>query len=131
MRYLGIDYGEKRVGLALSDSEGILGMPYKTISNKDLINSLKTIIKNENVEFVVVGLPLSLKMQSTSQTDKVVYFKKELEKSVGVPVEFENEFLTSVQAQKNGIEKGDIDASSAALILQSYLDSKKYKDKNS
>ena len=131
MRYLGIDYGEKRVGLALSDREGILGMPYKTISNKDLINNLKTIIKNENIEFVVVGLPLSLKMQNTSQTDKVVYFKKELEKYVDVPVEFENEFLTSVQAQKNGIENGDIDASSAALILQSYLDSKKYKNKNS
>ncbi|MBI3671266.1 Holliday junction resolvase RuvX, partial [Candidatus Azambacteria bacterium] len=48
MRYLGIDYVDKRVGLALSDEKGILGMPFKTIRNEDLVKTLKKIIKDEN-----------------------------------------------------------------------------------
>ncbi len=122
MRYLGIDYGDKKVGLALSDQEGILGMPYKTIRNENLLKKIKEIIKNENVEFVVLGLPLNLKMQETEQTKKVYSFLNKLKKHIKVPIVLENEFLTSSQAKKSGAKGEDVDSSSAALILQSYLD---------
>ena len=122
MRYLGIDYGDKRVGLALSDDEGTLGMPHKTIENKDLIKSLKKTISEENVKMVIVGLPLNLSMQKTEQTKKVERFKVELKRAINIPVDFENEFLTSVQAERSGVEKEKIDEASAAIILQSYLD---------
>jgi putative Holliday junction resolvase len=126
LRYLGIDYGEKRVGLALSDEEGLLGMPFKTIGNRDLIKNLKKIIKDEGVGAVVLGLPLNLKMQRTGQTERVEEFKKLFEKHIDIPIEFENEFLTSVEAERWGATGEDIDSSSAAIILQSYLDKVKY-----
>jgi putative Holliday junction resolvase len=123
MRYLGIDYGQKRVGLALSDTEGILGMPFKTIENKDLIKNLRKIVKEEGVEKIILGLPLNMKMEETGQTRTVLSFKADLEKHLReTPVELENEFLTSFQAKKWGAEGEDIDSSSAAIILQSYID---------
>ncbi|MEK7452900.1 MAG: Holliday junction resolvase RuvX [Patescibacteria group bacterium] len=127
MRYLGIDYGDKRVGLALSDEDGILGMPFKTIQNQNLIKVLKKIIKDENVGMVIVGLPLNLNMQETGQTKKVNIFRDNLKRQINIPVEFENEFLTSVQAEKSGVGKDKIDEASAALILQSYFDKMKAK----
>ncbi len=129
MRYLGVDYGDKRVGLALSDDEGILGMPHKTIPNKDLIKNFKKIIKEENVKIIIFGLPLNLSMEETEQTRKTKKFVNELKRQIDIPVEFENEFLTSVQAERSGVEKEKIDESSAAIILQSYLDSKKAQQK--
>ena len=128
MRYLGIDYGDKRVGLALSDEEGILGMPYKTIENKNLIKALKKIIKEEGIGFVVLGLPLNLKMEKTAQTKKVTDFMACFKKHIKIPISLENEFLTSVQAKNSGAEGENIDSSSAAIILQSYLDTQKYKN---
>ncbi len=126
MRYLGIDYGQKRVGLALSDTEGLLGMPFKTIENKDLIKNLKKIIKEENVGVIVLGLPLNLKMEETTQTKTVLAFKTDLKKQIKeVVIELENEFLTSVQAEKWGATGENIDSSSAAIILQSYIDRRK------
>jgi len=126
MRYLGIDYGQKRVGLALSDTEGLLGMPFKTIENKDLIKNLKKIIKEENITVIVLGLPLNLKMEETAQTKIVLAFKTDLKKQIkDVVIELENEFLTSVQAEKWGATGENIDSSSAAIILQSYIDRKK------
>jgi len=123
MRYLGIDYGHKRVGLALSDEEGILGMPFKTVANKNLIKTLRKIVKEEGVGKIVLGLPLNLKMEETGQTRTVLKFKDELGKHLReTPVELENEFLTSFQAEKWGAEGEDIDSSSAAIILQSYID---------
>lgn len=122
MRYLAIDYGSKRVGLALSDEGGILAFPYKTVENKDLIKVLKEVVKKEEVGKIILGLPLNFQMEETEQTQKVIRFKKMLEKNIDVSVEFENELLTTAQAKKSGVPNVYIDASSAALILQSYLD---------
>lgn len=126
MRYLGIDYGNKRVGIALSDEQGVFAFPFATIeNNKKAIDSIKKICSEQEVEKIITGLPLSFKMQETEQTQKVKEFVQKLGKGVDLPIEFENEILTSKMAGKQGVGKQNIDESSAALILQGWLDRNK------
>jgi putative Holliday junction resolvase len=130
-RILGIDYGEKRVGLALSDPMQMIASPYKTIPNKpDLIVAIQSIMKAEIVEIVVVGLPKGMKGQETAQTKHVTSFVENLNQN-DIKVELVDERLTSISAKKalveqgikTGHNKGLIDQTAAAIILQQYLDS--------
>ncbi len=132
-RILGIDYGEKRVGLALSDPMYMIASPYQTISNdSQLFTTIQCIIKDENVKFVVVGLPKGMKGQATQQTDKVESFVKLL-REYGITVEMVDERLTSVSAEKalrvQGVKTGHnkqlVDQTAAAIILQQFLDCQK------
>ena len=130
-RILGIDYGEKRVGLALSDPMHMIASPYKTIpNNHDLIVAIQSIMKAEIVEIVVVGLPKGMKGQDTAQTKHVTGFVENLNQN-SIKVELVDERLTSISAKKalveqgikTGHNKGLIDQTAAAIILQQYLDS--------
>jgi len=130
-RILGIDYGEKRVGLALSDPMHMIASPYKTIpNNPDLIVAIQSIMKAEIVEIVVVGLPKGMKGQETAQTKHVTSFVEYLNQN-DIKVELVDERLTSISAKKalveqgikTGHNKGLIDQTAAAIILQQYLDS--------
>ncbi len=130
-RILGIDYGEKRVGLALSDPMQMIASPYKTIPNKpDLIVAIQSIMKAEIVEIVVVGLQKGMKGQETAQTKHVTSFVENLNQN-DIKVELVDERLTSISAKKalveqgikTGHNKGLIDQTAAAIILQQYLDS--------
>ena len=130
-RILGIDYGEKRVGLALSDPMQMIASPYKTIpNNPDLIVAIQSIMKAEIVEIVVVGLPKGMKGQETAQTKHVTSFVENLNQN-DIKVELVDERLTSISAKKalveqgikTGYNKGLIDQTAAAIILQQYLDS--------
>ncbi len=123
---LGIDYGGRRVGLALSDDAGSMAFPHKIIENtKRIVDDIGDLIKKESVERIVVGLPRALgDMSDTDMTTKVRAFAKNLE-SLGLPVELEDEFLSSSEVTRQGGAKGAIDASSAAIILQSYLERQK------
>lgn len=132
-RVLGIDYGEKRIGLALSDPLQIIASPYKTIQNNDqLLDSLKSIMQLENVQCVVVGWPKGMLGQNTRQTDIVKIFVSSLEKN-GIQVKLVDERLSSVSAEKalqqKGIKTGHhkdlVDQTAAAIILQQYLDTKR------
>lgn len=126
MRYLGIDYGDKRIGVALSDKQGILAFPLATVENgKNAINQIKKICNEQEAEKIIIGLPLSFAMKETEQTEKVRLFAKKLNKEINLPIEFENEILTSKMAGKEGVSRQKIDESSAALILQSWIDKKK------
>lgn len=133
MRYLGIDYGDKRIGVALSDEQGILAFPFATVENgKGAIDQIKKICSEQEVEKIIVGLPISFGMRETEQTGKVRLFAKKLGKETGLTIEFENEILTSKmarqtarQAGKKGVSKQKIDESSAAIILQSWMDRKR------
>lgn len=122
MRYLGIDYGKKRVGLALSDEAGRLAFPLKTIASKNIIPVLKTIVEREGAEKIVVGLPIPFGGGESEMAKSVIGFGKRLSRAVGVPVDFENEILTTKMARKSGIRRDHLDKSAAAIILQSYLD---------
>lgn len=124
MRYLGVDYGDKRIGLATSDDEGKIAFPKVTVPNdQEAVNKIKKIVFEEEIGKIIVGLPLGLQGSETSQTKKARVFADKLHRVVAVPLEFENELLTTRLAGKMSAKK-NTDASAAALILQSYLDKK-------
>lgn len=126
MKFLGIDYGAKRVGIALSDSEGGMAFPHAVLPNdKKLISAIRELIEKEHIDEIVLGESLDYKMKPNVIMEKIVPFKKELEDVAGLPVHFEREFMTSAAAEHLQGKGEMIDASAAAIILQSYLDRKK------
>ena len=123
MRYLGIDYGSKRVGLALSDEEGRIAFPYRTVPNtKTLLDEIAAVIKQEGAGRIVVGLPVPFSGGESEQTREVKKFIEKLKESSGAPVDTENEVLTTKMAGRSGLAREHIDKAAAAIILQSYLD---------
>ncbi|MFY9462739.1 MAG: Holliday junction resolvase RuvX [Candidatus Sungiibacteriota bacterium] len=121
---MGIDYGARRIGVARSDENGMIAFPLRTIEyrvRKDAIAALRKIC-DDGIEAIVMGLPIGLDGKETDETEEVRQFAADLAKAVTPPIYFENEMLTSRMAYDAGMRGGDIDASSAAIILQSYLD---------
>ena len=124
MKILGIDYGAKWVGLAISDDGRLLAFAYKTLENNFKVFSvLNEIVKKEEIYKIVIGLPLNKKMKSTPQTTETKNWVEKLIKKVEVPIDFENEILTSKAADKLGVKNQH--AAAAAIFLQSYLDRNK------
>lgn len=132
-RFLAIDFGEKRVGLALSDPMKIIAKPFKTIfysNQNDLINKIALIIKDEKIEKIILGLPKGLKGDNTSQTNLVIEFYNFIKDKIDTPIVMEDERLSSVSAKKSlilqniktGHNKTLIDETAAAIFLQLYLD---------
>ena len=131
-RALGIDFGEKRVGLALSDRLNLIASPYKTlqyISENDLISEIKKIVIDKEIGVCVIGLPLNMKGEDSDQTKKVRRFKNVLS-ILELPIVYEDERFSSIIAKnslvlqnvKTGHNKSEIDRTAAAIILQQYLD---------
>ena len=131
-RYLGIDNGEKRVGLALSAPLKIIATPFRTLlvhNTNQVIRELDKIIDEQDVELIVVGNPLGMKGQQTVQTKRVMEFTDKL-RDIGYKVMLEDERLSSVSAKrimieqeiKTGYNKELIDQTAAAIILQQFLD---------
>ncbi len=125
-RFLGIDYGGRRVGISLSDDSCSIAFPHKIIENSNrLVSDIGDLVKKEHISGIVVGLPRSLgDMHDTDMTTIVRAFAKDLE-ILGLPIELEDEFLSSSEVVRQGGTKGAIDASAAAIILQSYLERRK------
>ena len=132
-RFLAIDFGEKRVGLALSDPTKIIAKPFKSIyynNHDDLLNKITLITEQENVEKIILGLPTGLKGQQTAQTKKVLEFYNLIKEKNDIEVVMEDERLSSVSAKKSlvlqniktGHNKALIDETAAAIFLQLYLD---------
>lgn len=126
MRYLGIDYGNKRIGLALSDEDGVFAFPYLTIENTaSALEEIRTVCEKEKVGKIVLGVPVPFSGGASLYTDEVRRWGETLFVSVGMPVAYENEILTTKMAIQEGIGKATADQSSAALTLQGYLDKRK------
>lgn len=134
-RILAIDYGTKRVGLAVTDPLQIIASPLDTVHSKDLIKYLKNYDHNEGIEEIVLGLPTKLDGTDTNITQQVKQIHKHLQKQFPEkPVYLHDERFTSKIAldamiaggakKKDRREKGNIDKVSAAVILQSYLESR-------
>ncbi len=132
-RSLGLDIGDRRIGVALSDSGGILASPFTIIDRRDEQQALEAIINivsQHQVGQIVVGLPRSMDGSIGKQAEKVKAFTQELSNHTEVPVEFRDERLTTVSAKrlmqaartKKTRRKVRDDAVAAALILQGYLD---------
>ncbi len=140
MRYLGIDFGSKRVGFALSDESGTLAFPYVVLPNdKALLSEVTRIVAEQKVKLVVMGESKDFSGKDNAIAKEADEFKRALEKQTHKKVVYEPEFLTSVQAGRNYARRPEenrgsgaradsrktnemLDASAAAIILQSYLD---------
>ena len=130
MNFLGIDYGEKRVGLAVSSDETKIALPLRILENKGrdfLFGEIRKICTEENIEQVVVGMPLTLAGERGEQAKEVLQFVDFLRNNLSAPVETEDERFTSVMVDKLMAESGvkERDAVAAMVILQGYLDKQK------
>ena len=132
---LGIDYGDRHIGLALSSDDGRYVFTYQTLENKDkldIFQKLSVICKNENVHTIVVGLPLDQNGLVGKEAKTVQQFAQEIKKYLDIAIEFEDERFSSAMASRLFREAGKkerearatIDQKSAQLILQTYLDRK-------
>jgi putative Holliday junction resolvase len=136
MRALGVDFGAKRIGLAVSDPTGTLATPLQTLSRREgkrpPLAELERIGRSLGVEHVVVGLPLDLEGQENEWCREVRDVGTRIGARLGVPVSFVDERMTSVRAERavrsSGLpkrareEKARVDAAAAQLILQAWLD---------
>ncbi|TSC84501.1 MAG: putative holliday junction resolvase [Parcubacteria group bacterium Gr01-1014_17] len=123
MRYLGIDYGAKRVGMALSDEGGKVAFPHSVLKNDaSLLKDVARIVEEQKVELVVIGESKDLEGKENRIARSAARFKKELEAALGKKVEYEPEFWSSMQAERWQGKTDKLDASAAAIILQSFLD---------
>jgi putative holliday junction resolvase len=129
---LGLDIGDVRIGVALSDELGIAAHPLCTITRKNRkrdLDTLRHLIETHKVERVVVGLPLRLNGEFGIQAQKVQKFAHALKRSVDIPIDFWDERLTTVEAEqilRNTKKRGKkrkkvIDQVAAVLILDEYL----------
>jgi len=136
-RLLGIDFGEKRIGIALSDEGARLAFPHITLqNNKDLLSEVLSLVEDYEVEKVVIGDSKDFNMKENRIMQNARDFADEL-KEKNIEVFFHQEFMTSIQVEKThfqlserhkdrGVQKGkNIDAQAAAIILQSFIDTNK------
>ncbi|MHB1192624.1 MAG: Holliday junction resolvase RuvX [Longimicrobiales bacterium] len=136
MRVLGLDMGERRIGVALSDPTGTIASPLETlqrrVGKRPPLTRLEALARAHAVERLVVGLPLDLRGTETPWCREVRSVGDELARRLGLPVSYVDERFTSVRAEKAvralGLrksqreEKGRVDAAAAALVLQAWLD---------
>ena len=133
MRYLAIDYGSRRTGLAICDPTETIVSPLAVIdSRKKLFEKIEQIMEKESVEALVVGLPLNMDDSKGFQAQLVLKFVEQLKKRVHVPVHLQDERLSSFAAEEKiapaqysrGKKKERLDAIAAAEILEVFLEQK-------
>lgn len=127
---LGIDFGTRSMGLSISDEEATFALPLfavKALKDADCVKQIEKICLERGVRAIVLGLPLNEDMTESPLSEKIKVFAKQLEKTTGLDVHFEDEHLTTFQAdrllgQKKNVSKADRDAVAAQIILQNFLD---------
>ena len=129
MRYAGIDYGAKRIGMAVGDEEVRIATPrgvVRRVSDAQAVREIIAAVRQEGIGIIIMGLPLAHDGSETGESRAVRRFAEKLKEKIDVPVEFENEIFTTRMAAHEGIKKENADVASAAIILQSYLDKKRH-----
>ena len=135
MRYLGLDLGTKTLGVAVSDKTGLIATSLTILRHDNdydfLIEELKKIIKEKEIETIVLGLPKNMNNTIGERANATILFKEKLENKVNIPIVLEDERLTTKIAESTLIRENNlsrkkrkkiIDGTSAVIILQSYLD---------
>ena len=134
MRYLAIDYGTKRTGLAICDSDEIIVSPLAVIQGqKELLRKISEVVKAENVGAIVLGLPLNMDDSEGSQVRLVLKFADQLKEHLDLPVHLQDERLSSFSAEQKlaaadftrGKRRKRLDAVAAAEILEVFLEKNK------
>jgi putative Holliday junction resolvase len=121
MKILGIDYGTKRIGVAISDESLTLARELSIVSPKEFASGIDSIIADEGVAEIVVGLPLNMNGGDTDKTREAREFARQLEKK-SLPVHLVDERLSSAMAARAAGTEKNIDSLAAQMILQTYLD---------
>lgn len=132
-RILALDYGNKKIGVAISDPMKIIAKPLRVIINtkmEKIIDELNSLIEEFDIEIILVGMPITMKNTYSEQTDKVVQFINYLQNNLKIKIDTYDERLTSKMAEKSlilqgirtGHNKHEIDKAAAAIFLQNYLD---------
>jgi putative Holliday junction resolvase len=133
MRYLAIDYGVKRTGLAICDAAETIASPLTVIHGQiDLLKRITDIVRDEKVEAIVLGLPLNMDDSQGPQAKLVFKFADQLKDCIDIPVHFQDERLSTFSAEEKlaaadftrGKKKKRLDAVAAAQILESFLEKK-------
>lgn len=136
MKYLGIDYGTKRVGLSITDATCIICSPYKTISNKGmdvLACDILNIVEEEKIDAIVLGYPLNMNGSISVRCKEVLELKELIEKQKNITIYLQDERLTSSLIEKmlisNNIRRDKrkevVDKLAASVILESFISGKK------
>ena len=129
---IGIDFGLKRTGLAITDDLGLIASPLVAVPSEKLMSFLIDLIPKEKIKLIVLGYPTSLDGSDTHITENVRLFKTALEKQFSLPVMLQDERMSSSRAMqaihqggkaKQKKNKGLVDTISATLILQDYMES--------
>jgi len=133
MRLLGLDVGDRRIGIALSDSLGITAQPLTVVERRgdaEALSAIVALVSRHQVEKIIVGLPLTMRGTPGPQSDKVTAFVEALRRRVAAPIQMLDERLTTVQGTRTLQALGTtgrrrkqlIDQVAAQLILQQFLD---------
>lgn len=139
-RIMGIDYGDKRIGIALTDLMQIIASPYevyKTVDEKADIDYICNLIKSQQVNKVVIGLPLNIDGTEGERAEKTRLFASKISEKLKVEIFFQDERFTSVEADdilssakiKPNKRKGLIDKLSACIILENFLNERRDDEK--
>ena len=122
MRYMGIDYGTKRVGVALSDESGVMAFPHAVYPNDSgLLAALERLAESEGVGAVVVGHSLDTKQKENPLQEQITELIGDLTLATGLPVHLEAEQYTTMEALRTQGRTSMTDASAAAIILNSFI----------
>ena len=133
MRYLAIDYGNKRTGLAICDPDETISTPLTVIEGqKELLKKITDIIETEKVEAIVLGMPFNMDNSQGFQAKRVLHFAEQLKEFLNIPIHFQDERLSTFSAKEKiqGIDflkkkkKKYLDAIAAAEILEAFLQQK-------
>ena len=125
---LGLDYGEKRIGVSISRLNKKMAIPHSIIQYRDIevaFDKIKKITENNNIKLIVLGIPKTLKNEIGFKAKEVLSFKEKLSKNIKIDVELEDERLSTVQALNSVDRKSKnkyVDDSSATIILNNYLE---------
>jgi putative Holliday junction resolvase len=123
MKYIGIDYGGKRTGIALSDEMGKFAFPHSVVPTHKLFIELNSLVEKEGVETIIIGDSKDFDMKDNEIMLEVNEFIKRWRKETKVKIELYPEFMTSQMARRIAADDDMHDARAAALILQGYIDS--------
>ncbi len=123
MKYLSIDYGTKRVGIATSDDSGVMAFPLRVLLNsRSLAAHIAKICRDERIDVIVMGESLNFQNKHNSIMSEIIPFAEKLKNESGLPVVYMNEVLSSQEAMHLQGDNKENDSSAAAIILQCYLD---------
>jgi putative Holliday junction resolvase len=122
MKYLGIDYGTKRIGIAISDDSGEFAFPKGIVSPAEALKTVKELVESEGIEAIVIGKSVASNGMENDISLQAENFRAKISLHINVPVYFQQEGFSTMEAHRYQTEAGARDDSAAAIILQRFLD---------